>query len=281
MGLYFVIQMLLSFALGIIYGVQFAIENYGKHGKMDPVKMQTMIQAMLNHNILYILIGSILVALLIYMLIFKAKKKHLFRLCNFSAIKISNIGLAILLGAACNWSLTMVGSITSFCKLFPDHQKIMATLLGGNFVQTILIIGIMVPMFEEILFRGIVFNELRKHISLMAAVIIQGLIFGIYHMNLLQGIYGTIIGILAALIYIWLNSLWAPIFIHASFNILSVIMSRVGDDQIFYKYGFEILIFSWLILGLSIFLIWKNRIQVNDISVSGFREGEDGMFKDN
>jgi CAAX protease family protein len=259
-GIYLTSQVLLTVVPAIIYGIYMTIIN---HGKIDPLK----IQRMTDLNILYILIGSVLISLTVYVLIFRANQEPLFSYCNFSALKMSQIGLAVLLGLAFNYSLTMVDLLTSFYRFFPDHEKLMATLIGGDFIFTILIVGIMIPTFEEILFRGIVFNELRKHLSLGMAVMVQGLIFGIYHMNLLQGMYGTILGILAALVYLWYHSIWAPIFVHASFNTLSVIMSRVGDELILSKYGVELLIVSGLILGSTIYLLWKNRLHTRGFQV--------------
>lgn len=259
-GIYLASQLLLTLVPAFIYGIFAAINN---QGKIDPLK----IQAMVDPNILFILIGSVLISLTGYVLIFRANREDLLKCCNFSVLKMSNIGLVILLGLAFNYTLAMVDQFTSFYKLFPDHEKLMATLLGGDFFFTLFIVGIIIPIFEEILFRGIIFNELKKHISLGAAVMVQGLIFGIYHMNLLQGIYGTILGILAALVYIWCNSIWAPILVHTSFNTFSVMMSRIDDGQIIAKYGVELLFASGLFLGLTIYWLWKNRVQTRGYHV--------------
>jgi membrane protease YdiL (CAAX protease family) len=250
-GIYLVLQILLTVILGIFYGIWAAIENK----VLDPAELQTL----LSQSTLYVLIGSMLFSLLGYIVLFKAKKEDLIQSCNFSVIRKSDTGLAILLGITFNFTLITIKEATSLYKLFPSHEKLIEQLIGGDFWLTLIIVGITAPIFEEILFRGIIFNQLCKYIPLNMAILIQGLIFGIYHQNLLQGIYSTILGIFAGLLYYWFNSIWAPIFVHISFNTLSVIMSRVANQSFLFSYWREILISSSLVMILTLYLLWRNR----------------------
>ena len=58
----------------------------------------------------------------------------------------------------------------------------------SNIFLTILVVGIVAPFAEELLFRGIIYKTLSKSMSIPAVIIIQGVLFGVYHMNLVQGI---------------------------------------------------------------------------------------------
>jgi membrane protease YdiL (CAAX protease family) len=254
-GVYMVMQILLTFMLGIFYWIRATVERRG----IDPVKLQTL----LNQQTLYIIIGSVICSFIIYTVLFRAQKEDLMACCNFAALKIRNAGLAVLLGITFNLTLSMVSMVTSVYKLFPGHMKLMEQLIGGDFVATLLIVGIAAPVFEEILFRGIVLNKLRQHVSLAAAILIQGLLFGIYHLNLLQGIYGAALGIFAGLIYIWFHSIWAPISLHVTFNTLSVMMSRLWSERLIASYGTEALIGSGIMLAVTVYLLWRNRLQAS------------------
>jgi len=53
------------------------------------------------------------------------------------------------------------------------------------------------------------------------AVIISALMFGLYHGNLVQGIYAFIMGCLLALVYEWTGSFAAPVLFHMIANHLS------------------------------------------------------------
>lgn len=95
---------------------------------------------------------------------------------------------------------------------------------SGLFVQ-IIAAGIICPIVEEMIFRGLVYNRLRKVSSVMVAAVISALLFGIYHGNWVQAPYAFIIGMLCVYVYEKYKSIAAPILLHISANMLSVIIS--------------------------------------------------------
>jgi uncharacterized protein len=252
------VQVLVTAMQGFIYRFAWDIHH---HSSINSTQMQ----ALLEHSILYMLMGSALISLFIYARLYKRKEANLWANCDFSTIKVKIIGFAVLLGASFNLFFVMFDIITSFDRLFPGYEKIMEPLMGGDFILTLIIVGIIIPIFEEILFRGIVFNELKEILPFTLALLIQGFIFGAYHLNVLQGIYGMILGIFAALVYEWFHSIWAPISVHAAFNTLSIVMSKIANERIMSKYGPELLIFSGLILGVTIY--WLSKIRIRTVKV--------------
>ncbi len=253
-------QVFVTTVQGFVYRLQWAISH---HTEMSPSQMQ----AMLDKNVLIMLIISALLSLFIYWMVFKAKQKNLWTYCHFSKPRMSVILLAILLGLSFNLLFLMFDVITSFDRLFPDYGQVVEPLLSGGFGLTIMIAGIIIPVFEEILFRGIVFNRLKTCLPLTAALWLQGFLFGAYHLNILQGIYGMILGILAALVYEWFQSIWVPIAVHAAFNSISIFISRINNIEFIFRYGILFLIGSGILLGSTLYLLWKRRcliIGLND-----------------
>jgi membrane protease YdiL (CAAX protease family) len=93
--------------------------------------------------------------------------------------------------------------------------------------------GLLVPFLEEIIFRGVVFDRLRKTTKLPVALVLQALIFGISHLNVLQGTYTFVFGIAVGLIYLWSGSIWAAVAVHIAYNLTSVIFSYLlGDAEV-------------------------------------------------
>jgi len=84
----------------------------------------------------------------------------------------------------------------------------------------------MAPIIEEIIFRGLVLNELKKVVPACPAIILQAIIFGIYHMNPLQGVYASLLGIVLGIAAEKTGSIWTPILIHISFNSISTLLSK-------------------------------------------------------
>ena len=93
---------------------------------------------------------------------------------------------------------------------------------------------ICVGFLEEVIFRGLLFNAMRKD-SLKAAVIVSSVTFGIGHIinlvngsgtellpNLLQIVYTTTAGFMFVMIYLKTDSLIGCIAAHGLFNAISV-----------------------------------------------------------
>ena len=79
-----------------------------------------------------------------------------------------------------------------------------------------------VPAFtEEILFRGMVCNGLKK-VNTHLAVILSALMFSLMHGTPLQTIHQFVIGIVLGYVFIKSSNLWIPILIHFLNNSISI-----------------------------------------------------------
>ena len=63
------------------------------------------------------------------------------------------------------------------------------------------------------------------------AVVISAILFALYHMNVVQGVYAFIIGLILGFLYLKTNTIWAPIAFHVCANLSSVIMTGLSDNQ--------------------------------------------------
>lgn len=86
-------------------------------------------------------------------------------------------------------------------------------------VLGLVLYGIVSPLVEEIVFRGIVFNRVKRFYGVPKAVIGSALLFGAFHGNLPQFVYGTCMGVLIALCYEWTGCFYAPLLFHAAANV--------------------------------------------------------------
>lgn len=86
---------------------------------------------------------------------------------------------------------------------------------------------ILPPLAEEIIFRGLVFRYLRRAgAGFIVANVIQAVCFGIYHMNVVQGIYAAILGFLLGWLVYQYKSLAAPVFLHFLFNLFGTALTE-------------------------------------------------------
>jgi uncharacterized protein len=88
--------------------------------------------------------------------------------------------------------------------------------------------GVLAPITEEVLFRGIVFGWLRRKVSPWIAAIGSAIPFGAAHLEQNPGdavahvAYAFCVGIALALIYQRLGSLWASITTHVAINVTAI-----------------------------------------------------------
>ena len=83
----------------------------------------------------------------------------------------------------------------------------------------LLLYGLVSPMVEEIVFRGVLYNRMKRFYSIPCSVILTALLFGLFHANLPQFLYGTCMGILMALSYEKVQCFGAPVIFHMAANI--------------------------------------------------------------
>jgi uncharacterized protein len=86
---------------------------------------------------------------------------------------------------ALKWGAASIGAYLVFAALYaaifgvPEQEDI-AEGFGALPVQVLLIV-IAAPISEELLFRGLIFGGIRKHMPRIAAALVAGLIFGALH----------------------------------------------------------------------------------------------------
>ena len=99
----------------------------------------------------------------------------------------------------------------------------MQTLYGQGFSVQILVLGILMPTCEELVYRGLVYKRLRYTSPFWAAAMYSSLVFAFTHGNLVQGLYGFIMGMMFCYVYEKYGSVKAPVLAHITANILSVV----------------------------------------------------------
>ena len=133
-------------------------------------------------------------------------------------------------GAAASHGLSILVSLLNIDGILGSYEESSSSLFAAGVILVIIRTVILAPAVEELIFRGLIFNRIRSFLGFWPAALISAAIFGIYHLNLAQGIYAFIFGILFCLILRRFENLWACIFMHASANLLSVILEFTGAD---------------------------------------------------
>ena len=120
--------------------------------------------------------------------------------------------------------------------------------------------GFLAPFAEEVAFRGILFKYLSKWMPAVPAILISAALFGLYHGNIMQGLYAFFMGIMMALMMYLTDSLGASMLFHMSANTLVTLYANIPE-----VYGFLmglpglILMSVILIAGIILLIVMKKR----------------------
>lgn len=96
------------------------------------------------------------------------------------------------------------------------------------FWQQLLYLVILMPLAEELVFRGLGYYRLRRELPPLHAALISSLFFALYHGNLKQGIYAFFVGLVLVLLYEIYDSLLMPYLFHVMANLASTVMQNMN-----------------------------------------------------
>jgi membrane protease YdiL (CAAX protease family) len=79
------------------------------------------------------------------------------------------------------------------------------------------------PLFEEIFFRGFLYQAFRNSIGVLPGAVLSGLLFGAIHLQLFKLVQLAILGVILALLFEKTSSLWPAVMLHGINNTLAFI----------------------------------------------------------
>lgn len=139
-------------------------------------------------------------------------------------LKIPEMLLLLGMGAGFSQFANMLIGILQSVLNYEEYQDSMDQMMAGKQMWfLILCMGIIAPLAEEIVFRWLIYLRLRDYMRMGAAAVISGLIFGIYHGNLVQAVYASLLGMCFAYFLDISGCLWSSVLLHMGANIWSLV----------------------------------------------------------
>ena len=162
---------------------------------------------------------------------------------------------AFLICQALSYAGNMIGTILN---------QIISTILGKEIDNTVgeliensnplillLVVGIIGPILEELVFRKFIIDRIRPYGEFLA-VLFSALTFGMFHGNFYQLFYAFAIGFVLAFIYVRTKNIIYPVILHIAFNTYSVIQQSFMTAS---KAFSDIKIVSYMFTGLYYLMI--------------------------
>ena len=139
---------------------------------------------------------------------------------------VKNSILLVLIGFASSVAINLIIVLTGLNRLIESVDS-RTILFSQSFPVELVLMCIAAPIAEEILFRGILFNRLRRSLAFLPAALIVSAAFGVLHMEIVTAVTALIFGMIMAYIYEITQSLAATIVMHAAFNFFPVLVNSL------------------------------------------------------
>lgn len=168
----------------------------------------------------------IVTQVIVLLLILLMYKKRFTSVVRFKKISPIILFWSFIIGlAAVNISVLLLGVMD---VLFPQQmadyiEAIEGSIGGANILLSFTAAVLLAPLVEEIAMRGMLFRWFEKTaIKPWLLVVLSGLFFGLFHLNLIQGVFTSVIGMVYGLGFLMTKSLWVPIVMHFVNNLYAV-----------------------------------------------------------
>lgn len=174
-----------------------------------------------------LLIGLALLLGCLFMTVYLWKKGYLKNDGRiFSPVSAAFLGWSLLAGVSV---IFLEDLLLSNLRFLPNLMEQTFDAMQSGWVG-ILAIALVGPVVEEFLFRGAITKVLLQSYSPRAAILLSALVFGVFHLNPVQIVGATLVGLLLAWLYWRTGSLMPGILIHIFNNSLSVYLSLHYPD---------------------------------------------------
>lgn len=129
---------------------------------------------------------------------------------------------------AISYGLNYFVTVTGVSDISEKYQSVAANQYNVAKGVGILLYGVVSPFVEEVIFRGFLYGRMRVYMPKVWAVLASSLLFGIYHGNMVQGVYGFLMGILFALVYDRYQNFYLAVIMHAIVNLVGYFVQLFG-----------------------------------------------------
>ena len=119
---------------------------------------------------------------------------------------------------------TLITTVVGALKGSEVDNALMAYATESNMIVTFLYMVICAPILEEYIFRKLIVDRTVKY-GQGVAIVLSGLMFGLFHGNLNQFAYAMLLGMFLAFLYVKTGELKVTIGLHMCINFMGAVVS--------------------------------------------------------
>lgn len=256
--LFTLVPLLLALALqfGAVffsYGISWMLE-FGWYGGRSAATFPEIMTDLLNWELLrdgsYLMIAYAVLCIAVFGLWYYISYDGQYLVSPRTAFRPLSLAGILMLVPGMQYLSTYIVSFVA--ALFPDWLTAYEELLESAGLDDSLTFMmfcysvLLAPVCEELIFRGVTLRQAKKSLPFWAANLFQAVLFGVYHMNMMQGIYAFFLALILGYICEKGNGIHSPILLHMLFNFWGTVLYQffpIGDSTFAFLF--------WFLFGLA------------------------------
>lgn len=144
-------------------------------------------------------------------------------------ISFLELFLVILCSMFLSRAVNYLLGLTMLPRYFTGYETISEEIFTSSLISQVAASVISAPLLEETLMRGVIYSRLKRYSgSVKLSIVGSAFIFGIFHGNVVQGVYAFFLGLLFAWVYEAYDSLLPAFAAHIAANAASVFLNQTG-----------------------------------------------------
>ena len=150
-------------------------------------------------------------------------------------------------------------------------QSANQAFFAGGVVFELLGSCLVIPLAEELLYRGVVERRLSLLCGSAPAIVLSAVIFGVMHWNVVQFLYAGILGLLLAWLLERTGFLYAPVLAHIGANVMAVVRSETGWLDFAYQptaAGVAVTVLLFAVAAFAVLLVKKGGVRQEEEKTS-------------
>jgi uncharacterized protein len=136
--------------------------------------------------------------------------------------------------------------------VFKGLDELVRNASWPELAALVIAIGILPGICEELLFRGYIQTRLCRRWGSVAGIVITSLMFGVMHMDVVQGIFAFFMGLYLGYLTWQTGSIYPAILCHAGNNCLSTLASRRDAEPLTEDAGLGTLLIGAAVVALCV-----------------------------
>ena len=207
------------------------IVTYQMAGEMAAMTMEEFTQDLMVRSLeatVPIYFASGLIALIPLALMMRSDRRGHMYVGDVRGTNIGALAYCLIAGILSSLAVSIFVTISQAGQVFDGYAEATGEILSQSLIMQVLSAGIVMPVVEEMIFRGLMYSRMKDFMTPRGALLLSSLIFGVYHGNVIQGIYGVVMGLLLVFVYEKYQTLAAPVLCHIGANAVSIVLQLLN-----------------------------------------------------